>query len=207
MEVYTNESDQIDAIKRFFANNGVALIVGLVIGIGGVFGWNYWQSHKTNVLQESAQKYENISAQLHSGSAQGIEAAQKFAAETNDVYSAMMGLELAQISVDKGELANAQKALTDALAKATSVDMKDLINFRLARIQLAQDNAEGAIASVANIQGKSWQAAAQDVRGDALLHKGDKAGAKAAYTQGLESDGSQALRGILTLKLNNVSNS
>ena len=207
MEVYTNESDQIDAIKRFFANNGVALIVGLVIGIGGVFGWNYWQSHKTNVLQESAQKYENVSAQLHSGSAQGIEAAQKFAAETNDIYSAMMGLELAQISVDKGDLANAQKALTDALAKATSVDMKDLINFRLARVQLAQDNADGALASVANIQGKSWQAAAQDVRGDALLHKGDKAGAKAAYTQGLESDGSQALRGILTLKLNNVSNS
>ncbi|MBP6123710.1 MULTISPECIES: YfgM family protein [Providencia] len=207
MEVYTNENDQVEAVKRFFANNGVALVVGLVIGVGGVFGWNYWQSHKTNVLQESAQKYENVSAQLRSGSVQSIEAAQKFVVETDDVYSAMMGLELAQISVDKGELANAEKALTGALPKAKTADMQDLINFRLARVQLAEGKADEAIASVANIKSQSWQAAAQDVRGDALLHKGDKAGAKAAYTQGLESEGSQALRGILTLKLNNVSNS
>lgn len=207
MEVYTNENDQVDAIKRFFANYGAPLVIGLVIGVGGVFGWNYWQSHKVNVLQESAQKYETINTQLRSGTEQGIIAAQKFAAETDDVYSAMMGLELAQIAVDKGDLANAQTALSNALAKAKTVDMQDLINLRLARVQLAQGNADGAIASVANIKGKSWQATAQDVRGDALLQKGDKAGAKAAYAQGLESEGSQSLRGILTLKLNNVSNS
>ncbi|SPY78083.1 YfgM family protein [Providencia rustigianii] len=207
MEVYTNENDQVDAVKRFFANNGVALVIGLVIGVGGVFGWNYWQSHKSNVLQESAAKYESVSTQLHTGSAQGIEAAKKFAAETDDVYSAMMGLELAQVSVDKGDLASADKALTDALAKAKTVDMQDVINLRLARVQLAQGNADAALASIAKIQGKSWKAAAQDVRGDALLHKGDKSGAKAAYTQGLESEGSQSLRGLLTLKLNNVSNS
>ncbi|MCW2255312.1 putative negative regulator of RcsB-dependent stress response [Providencia alcalifaciens] len=205
MEVYTNENDQVDAVKRFFVDNGVALIVGLVIGIGAILGWNYWQSHKTNVLQESAQKFENISAQLHSGSAQGIEAAQKFAAETNDVYSAMIGLEIAQVSVNKGELANAEKALTDALTKAKTEDMQDLINLRLARVQLAQGNADAALSSIANIKAKSWQAAAQDIRGDALLHKGDNAGAKAAYTQGLESEGSQSLRSLLTLKLNNVS--
>ena len=202
MEVYTNENDQVDAIKRFFANYGAPLVIGLVIGVGGVFGWNYWQSHK-----ESAQKYETINTQLRSGSEQGVIAAQKFAAETDDVYSAMMGLELAQIAVDKGDLANAQTALSNALAKAKTVEMQDLINLRLARVQLAQGNADAAIASVANIKGKSWQATAQDVRGDALLHKGDKAGAKAAYAQGLESEGSQSLRGILTLKLNNVSNS
>ncbi|HFF1655827.1 TPA: YfgM family protein [Providencia rettgeri] len=207
MEVYTNENDQVDAIKRFFANYGAPLVIGLVIGVGGVFGWNYWQSHKVNVLQESAQKYETINTQLRSGSEQGVIAAQKFAAETDDVYSAMMGLELAQIAVDKGDLANAQTALSNALAKAKTVEMLDLINLRLARVQLAQGNADAAIASVANIKGKSWQATAQDVRGDALLHKGDKAGAKAAYAQGLESEGSQSLRGILTLKLNNVSNS
>ncbi|WP_272687235.1 YfgM family protein [Providencia sp. PROV149] len=205
MEVYTTENEQVDAIKRFFANNGVALIIGLVVGIGAVLGWNYWQSHKSNVLQESAQKFENVSTQLHSSSAQGIEAAQKFAAETNDVYSAMIGLELAQVAVDKGDLALAEKSLSDALTKAKTDDMLDLINFRLARVQLAQGKADAAIASVGNIKAKSWQAAAQDIRGDALLHKGDNAGAKAAYTQGLESDGSQAIRSLLTLKLNNVS--
>ncbi|AXO17910.1 TPA: tetratricopeptide repeat protein [Providencia stuartii] len=205
MEVYTNENEQVDAIKRFFANNGVALVVGLVLGVGAVWGWNYWQSHKTNMLQESAQQFAKASEELHSGSTQGIEAAQKFAADTTDVYSAMIGLELAQVAVDKGDLALAEKSLSAALTKAKTDDMLDLINFRLARVQLAQGNADAALASVGNIKGKAWQAAAQDVRGDALLHKGDNAGAKAAYTQGLDSEGSQTLKELLTLKLNNIS--
>ncbi|SUC47810.1 Uncharacterized protein conserved in bacteria [Providencia stuartii] len=205
MEVYTNENEQVDAIKRFFANNGVALVVGLVLGVGAVWGWNYWQSHKTNMLQESAQQFAKASEELHSGSTQGIEVAQKFAADTTDVYSAMIGLELAQVAVDKGDLALAEKSLSAALTKAKTDDMLDLINFRLARVQLAQGNADAALASVGNIKGKAWQAAAQDVRGDALLHKGDNAGAKAAYTQGLDSEGSQTLKELLTLKLNNVS--
>lgn len=205
MEVYTNKNDQVDATKFFFANNGVALILGLVIGILAVLGWNYWQSHKANVLPESVQKFEVASTQLNSGSALGIEAAQKFASETTDVYGAMIGLELAQVFVDKRELVNAEKALTHALSKAKSEDMTDLINLRLARVQLAQGKADAALSSVGNINTKSWQAAAQGIRGDVLLHKGDSAGAKAAYTQGLESEGSQSLRSLLTLKLNNVS--
>ena len=45
MEVYTTENEQIDAIKRFFVNKGKALLIGLVIGVGAIIGWNYWQSH------------------------------------------------------------------------------------------------------------------------------------------------------------------
>ncbi|MGS6462680.1 hypothetical protein ACVGXT_04225, partial [Enterobacter intestinihominis] len=28
MEMYENEHDQVDAVKRFFAENGMALVVG-----------------------------------------------------------------------------------------------------------------------------------------------------------------------------------
>ncbi len=46
---------------------------------------------------------------------------------------------------------------------------------------------------------------AQDVRGDALLSKGDTAGARAAYSKGVESNASQALQALLRMKLNNLS--
>ena len=33
MEVYSNENEQTDALRNFFANNGKALAIGVVIGI------------------------------------------------------------------------------------------------------------------------------------------------------------------------------
>lgn len=33
MEIYENEHDPVDAIKRFFAENGKALAVGVILGL------------------------------------------------------------------------------------------------------------------------------------------------------------------------------
>lgn len=33
MEIYENEHDQVDAVKRFFAENGKALAVGIILGL------------------------------------------------------------------------------------------------------------------------------------------------------------------------------
>jgi predicted negative regulator of RcsB-dependent stress response len=32
VELYNNENDQVDALKRFFAENGKALAVGVILG-------------------------------------------------------------------------------------------------------------------------------------------------------------------------------
>ena len=36
MEIYDNEHDQVDAIKRFFVENGKALVVGVILGVGAL---------------------------------------------------------------------------------------------------------------------------------------------------------------------------
>ena len=46
MEIYENEHDQVDAVKRFFAENGKALDVGGILGVGALDGWRYWNNHQ-----------------------------------------------------------------------------------------------------------------------------------------------------------------
>ena len=41
MEIYENEHDQVDAVKRFFAENVKALVVGVILGVGALVGWSY----------------------------------------------------------------------------------------------------------------------------------------------------------------------
>ncbi|PAR85254.1 YfgM family protein, partial [Vibrio cholerae] len=43
MELYDTEEQQVEAIKDWWKENGKAVIFGAVIGLGGLFGWRYYQ--------------------------------------------------------------------------------------------------------------------------------------------------------------------
>ncbi|OCQ51329.1 hypothetical protein Ppb6_03557 [Photorhabdus australis subsp. thailandensis] len=205
MEVYTNENEQVDAIRRFFANNGKALVFGLVLGAGALIGWRYWQSHQTNQLQASAEAFEQVNSGLLSGKKENNTAVEKFASETNNSYGVMAYMQLAKLAVEKNELAKAEQFLSTAVGQAKSEDLQALVNIRLARVQLAEDKADVALKTLEQVKGSGWVAVAEDIRGDALLKKGDIAGARAAYTKGLVANSPQAIKSMLNLKLNNLS--
>ncbi|MCT8344541.1 YfgM family protein [Photorhabdus kleinii] len=205
MEVYTNENEQVDVIRRFFANNGKALVFGLVLGAGALIGWRYWQSHQTNQLQESAEAFERVDQGLITSTKESHAAAEKFASETNNSYGVMTHMHLAQLAVEKNELTKADQFLSAATDQVKNEDLLSLVNIRLARVQLAEDKADAALKTLEQVKGSGWVAVAEDIRGDALLKKGDIAGARAAYTKGLSSNSPQAIKSMLNLKLNNLS--
>ncbi|PHM46231.1 membrane protein [Xenorhabdus mauleonii] len=206
MEVYTTETEQVDAIKRFFATNGKYLAVGLILGIGALIGWNYWKGHQTNQLYETAESFEKMNKSLVSGSKESIAAAETFANETNNIYGVMTDLELAKQAVEQNNLAQAEKNLLAASGKAKDGDMQSIANLRLARVQLAEDKTDAALKTLEQIKGKGWVVAVEDIRGDILAKKGDIAGARAAYSNGLGADGPQIMKDFMKIKLNNLSN-
>ncbi len=59
MEIYENENDQVEAVKRFFAENGKALAVGVILGVGALIGWRYWNSHQVDSARSASLAYQN----------------------------------------------------------------------------------------------------------------------------------------------------
>ncbi|MGP1956666.1 MAG: YfgM family protein [Arsenophonus sp. NC-PE1-MAG3] len=202
MEIYTTKNEQIDAIKCFFINNAKTLLIWLAIGVSAIIVWNYWQLYQTNCLQKSAQTFEQISSQLQTGSKQAIASGKQFANETNNIYGVLTNIELAKIAVEKNDIIGAEKELLNALAKAKLDNLKDLINIRLARIQLALNKTDQAMITLTQIHNKGWNMIVEDIRGNVLLKKGDIAGARAAYSKGIESSRSEIMKAILKMKIN-----
>ena len=205
MEIYENEHDQVDAVKRFFAENGKALVVGVILGVGALVGWRYWNSHQVDSARESSAAYENAVSSLSSGKPEALAAAQKFAAETKNTYGAFASLELAQQFVDKNDLQNAEKQLQQGLTAASDDNLKSVINMRLARVQLQLKQPDAALKTLDAVKGEGWTAIVADLRGEILLSKGDKQGAKAAWEAGAKSDASPALSEMMRMKINNLS--
>ena len=205
MEIYENEHDQVDAIKRFFAENGKALAVGVILGVGALVGWRYWTSHQDDSVRESSWAYENAVSALRADKPETLAAAGKFAADTKNTYGAFASLELAQQFVESNQLDKAAAQLQQGLAAASDENLKAVINLRLARVQIQLKQADAALKTLESIKGEGWTAIVADLRGEALLSKGDKQGARSAWETGAKSDASPALSEMLQMKINNLS--
>lgn len=204
MEVYTTENEQVDVLRRFFIENGKALAVGIVLGIGALVGWRFWQNHQSEGAMSSSLAYQQASEALAKGDASGVSAAEKFSSENKNSYGVLSSLQLARYHADKGEFAQAETQLRTALTQTKDVDLQALTALRLARVQVQQGKADDALKTLDTITQVGWAAMVADVRGDALVSKGDNTAARAAYDKGVAANPPQALQALLRMKLNNL---
>ncbi len=204
MEVYNNENEQVDALRRFFANNGKALAVGVIIGIGALAGWRYWTGHQVSNSAEISANYQKVTQAMQSDRPQTLEAVAKFASENNNTYGALAALDLAKQYVDQQQLDQAATQLQTGLKATKDENLQAVLNLRLARVQLQQKQAEAALKTLDAVKGEGWSAIIADIRGEALLSKGDKQGARDAWSKGIASDASPALKQMMQMKMNNL---
>lgn len=205
MEVYSNENEQTDALRNFFANNGKALAIGVVIGIAALAGWRYWSSHQDDTAKTVSAQYQQLTSAMQAGKPETLEAVNRFASENSNTYGALAAMDLAKQYVDAGQLDKAATLLQNGLKDTKDANLQAVINLRLARIQLQQNQADAALKTLDGVKGDGWTAIVADIRGEALLTKGDKQGARDAWSKGVESDASPALKQMMQMKMNNLS--
>jgi len=205
VEVYSNENEQVDALRRFFANNGKALAVGVIIGIAALGGWRYWASHEDSSSKAVSAQYQQVTTAMKADQPATLDAAAKFASENSNTYGALAAMGVAKQYVDANQLDKASSLLENGLKNTKDANLQAVINLRLARIQLQQNQADAALKTLDAVKGDGWTAIVADIRGEALLSKGDKQGARAAWSKGVDSDASPALKQMMQMKMNNLS--
>ncbi|MBY4839308.1 YfgM family protein [Pantoea sp. DY-5] len=205
MEVYSNENEQVDALRQFFANNGKFLAVGVIIGIAALGGWRFWSSHQEGTDKAASAEYQQLTSAMQADKPDSLEAVATFASENNNTYGALASLDVAKQYVETNQLDKAITLLQSGLKDTKDANLQAVINLRLARIQLQQSQADAALSTLNNVKGDGWTAIVADIRGEALLSKGDKQGARDAWSKGVESQASPALKQMLQMKMNNLS--
>lgn len=204
MEVYTTENEQVDAVRRFFAENGKALAIGVVLGIVALGAWRFWQSHQDSALTEASASFQKANQALTSKNPQGVTELEKFGQSNDNNYGVFAALQLSDHFVETNDFANAEKQLVQAQGQAKEDNLRSLVNLRLARVQMQQGKFDDALKTLDGVKGEGWTAMQQGIRGDVLLAKGDAKGAREAFSKGLESKPSQTLQTMLRMKLNNL---
>lgn len=186
-EVY-DDYEQAEIVKKWIRENGLAIGMGVAMGLSGLFGWQYWQDYQYKQKIAAAHGYKRLVAELEAGGDPSTGALEKFnTAHSNSVYGGLAALQLAGKAVASMNLDEAAALYKAASESAEPQEIRVIAGLRLARVQLQTGQLQLALATVDRFDSDGFSAMAAEIRGDILLAQGDRSGAWSAYGFALEN--------------------
>ena len=61
------EEEQVEKLKAWFKENGASIVLGIVIGVGGIGGYNYWMHVQETTAAEASSHYTQMIEALSAG--------------------------------------------------------------------------------------------------------------------------------------------
>ncbi|MCW8196383.1 tetratricopeptide repeat protein [Proteobacteria bacterium 005FR1] len=212
---HLTEEEQLETLKRWWADNGRSVVAGIALAVLGYFGWQFWQSEQQERREAASILYQQLSESLADAqnlSADQLTAAQSIAEELKEDYSGLLyaadaALLMAGAAVQQGDLELAEQHLRWIVEQNTSEEMSLLARLRLAQVLYGQEDYEQGMSVLAQAQETGAYAAAYaELRGDLLLAQNQPAQAQAAYQSALEQllPEQNARRDIIQMKLDDI---
>jgi|TARA_B110000014_G_scaffold244802_1_gene216266 predicted negative regulator of RcsB-dependent stress response len=193
MEIYQTEEQQEEAIKNYLKDNGNTIIAGLVLGLGGFVGFNYYQDNKLGQELALADSYQILVESSADDSNAFIEQGQAFVADNNkSSYASLTALALAKESAKYEDWSQVEKELLTAIENAPNEGIKAIATLRLARVQVQQEAYTEALTTLEQPIATSFVDQVEEIKGDAYLLQGKKDQARAAYQKAIAANGLDA---------------
>ena len=100
------EEQEINQLKDWWKENGKAIIVAFVLGVGGMFGWRYWQVYQTNQIIEAKNA---VARQDFIAASTALE--QALAQSQDEILTSLAAVRLSAVQFQSGQLDNALSTL------------------------------------------------------------------------------------------------
>lgn len=206
MEIHRTEEETVEHLKQWFRENGLAIVLGVVIGLSGIVGVRYWFTYTRTQAEEASLIYDKVSSALAAQKyvdvmQQGKGLLDNYAGTS---YAVLAALAMANASLATGDATVARDHLAWAMEKADDEGMQHVARIRLARLfidakdytaaqKLITDQAHGAFASLY-----------EELRGDILAAQNNTNQAREAYRLAVVGAKDSTRRQFIQMKLDNL---
>ncbi len=208
MDEYLDDQEQWRRVIAWLRESGPWMLGAVLVVLLGYGGWRYWQTRTTRTALAAEARYEEVLSALDQGNLPlGASLADRLIHDYPDTpYAAQANLMAARVAVQNDQLPDAVKRLHQVLDTTHDPELKLLVRLRLARVLLGENQPDEALKLVDGVQAGAFASRYAEVRGDALLAKGDRAAALQAYRDARA--GADTLDGqLLDLKIEDLARS
>ena len=207
VEDYLTDRDQEEALRNWWRENWKWILAGVALGLGLLAAYQYWQTYRSQRAGQAAKVYADLQKAL---TGNDLEQAGRL---LNDLagdhaksgYTQQGRLLLAKRDAEAGKFDEAIKHLRQVADTSSDEELAHIARLRLARLLIQTGKHDEALQLLDVEKAGVFAAPMREVRGDALVAKGDAQGARAEYAAALaaESKG-QIDRPTVEMKLRDV---
>ena len=199
MEIYSTEEQQAEAIKRFFRENGLSLALGVIVGLGGLYGWKAYNQNQITTAEQASDAYTKL---VESDSV--LASADAFMSENKDTqYATLAAFVAAKEAVDTQKLDVANEKLSWIVTNVDNAQLKAIATTRLARVQIAQQQYDNALSTLNAPLPEAFNANVAELKGDIYTQQGNKEQARVAYQAAVDAGGLTS-NPLLQIKLDDL---
>ena len=198
------EEQEINQLKDWWKENGKTIIVAFILGVGGMFGWRYWQAHQAEQIAQASAQYDALiySAQQDE-QAKKANIEQFVQANSKTAYAVFALLDEAKKATEKQDFVAAEVNLNQALTQSQDEVLTSIVALRLSAVLFQLGQLDNALTTLNQVKGESFNARKAILTGDIQVAKGDKVAAKNSFEQA-QQNGSQLEQQMAKMKLNNL---
>lgn len=188
MSTYQTDEEQVEAIKKWWQENGKSVIGGIALGLLVVGGGKGWMEYGRVQAENASNLYEGFSQTARSDD---LEAAKQRADQLisdygKTVYAKFAALEMAKLQYQAGDKDAAVLRLRWAVDNASDQGVKQLAQLRLASLYLDMNKLDEASVLAQAVSEGGFAGEFNALKGDIALAQGDRESARQAWQQALD---------------------
>ncbi|MCP4188566.1 MAG: tetratricopeptide repeat protein [Gammaproteobacteria bacterium] len=200
------DEEQVEKLKKWWQENGRSVVAGVIIGVGGLFGYRYWVDYQNQIAEQASAHFSDMVEALEAG--KNDKAAGQAEILITDFssseYVVMARFALARTFVENGDFDKAGEQLQQIIGTADNQVLGYLARKRLAAVQLQMSLPERALSTLAIEFPEQFSAAVEELKGDIFTAQGKASEAVEAYRKALRSSPGPADSTFLQQKLDDL---
>lgn len=188
MSEQLTDDEQVEALKKWWKENGTAIIIGVVIGVGAIIGvWKWTEYTETRALAASALYDEFVTAIT----GDKLDASSSYESLKKDYegtsYAAFAALRMAAVDYAKDNADKSVEHLRWAAAHPGHDSIEHIARVRLAKMLVSKNELDEAEKLLKDVSEPAFDAQYAAIRGDIHIKRGNIEQARSAYELALTS--------------------
>jgi predicted negative regulator of RcsB-dependent stress response len=200
-----DDFEQEQLVKDWIKNNWLTIASGIVLGLGGVIGINYWKAHQQEQRYQKAVQYNSFTEVMKLSEFDEAQTLlNKMESDSGaSFYTYQAHLLLAKEYVAKNELDKAVTELQSIIASKPDQLLTEFVKLRLARVYNAQGKYDDALGLISGVSLESFLSIAKEIEGDSYTAKGEKDKATTAFKDAVEKGNGYSGKQNIDMKMEN----
>ncbi len=190
MDLNLVEDDEHEKVRKWWQENRMPIISGVVLGLSIIVGFNWWGEYKTGRAESASMLYMDLlknDAETSKVSITAMDVGQKIIDEYHDTpYAGKAALIVARIAYDNKDIEEAKAKLNWAIDHSDQFETVHAARLRLANILMVEKKFNEALdlLSVEHMEG--FESHYFEMRGDIFLKLEQPAKARDAYRAAID---------------------